>query len=176
MIPIPNPLHPAVVHFPIVLILLGCALAVVAVLVRKWHLPVITAVLLSLGALGAIVATTTGEADEELLGELAPAAEHILDEHEDWGEFTRNIAIVAAILAVASAVLTRFVIPARILAALAALVAIGAAYGVVQTGHYGGQLVYKHGAGVNTAAGNAAQAQPAEQGAGKKHNKDDDDD
>jgi len=32
---IPNPLHPAVVHFPIVLIVLGTALSVVAVFWRK---------------------------------------------------------------------------------------------------------------------------------------------
>jgi hypothetical protein len=37
MIPIPSPLHPAIVHFPIVLILLGAV--GVAVFIRRWHLP-----------------------------------------------------------------------------------------------------------------------------------------
>jgi uncharacterized membrane protein len=38
---------------------------------------------------------------------------------------------------------------------------VAAAYAVAQTGHYGGQLVYKHGVGVNTAAGhNPANSPP----------------
>ena len=40
---IPDPLHPAVVHFPIVLLLLGAPLAVVAVFVRRFNLPVTVA-------------------------------------------------------------------------------------------------------------------------------------
>ena len=68
MIPIPNPLHPAVVHFPIVLILFGAAVACAAVVVSRWHLPAIAAVLLGLGAIGAIVATVTGEQEYEMAG------------------------------------------------------------------------------------------------------------
>jgi hypothetical protein len=43
-------------------------------------------------------------------------------------------------------------------ASLAAIAALTASYGVAQTGHYGGRLVYKHGAGINTAAGEAEDA------------------
>ena len=155
MFSIPSPLHPAIVHFPIVLILLGTMAAVAAVFFRRWHLPWLAAGLLAAGAVGAFAATWTGGNDEELVGEISPAAEQILDEHEEWGARTRNIAIVAALFAIASASIARFPTAARGLGIASALAALVASYAVVETGHYGGQLVYKHGAGVNAAAGSA---------------------
>lgn len=154
MIPIPSPLHPAIVHFPIVLILLGTLVAVAAVVIKRWHLPVLSAGLLTFGALGAIAATWTGGEDAEMVEETSPQTENVLEQHEEWGERTRNVAIVAAVLglgAVAGA--AKFPKVTRGLSTAAALVAIGASYCVAETGHYGGELVYKHGAGVNTAAG-----------------------
>ena len=149
---IPDPLHPAVVHFPIVLLLLGAPLAVVAVFVRSWNLPVLAAVVLGLGAAGALMATWTGGQAAELAGELKGGGEQVLDEHEEWGKRARNAGIVAALLAVTSAALFRKPVAARAVGATAALAAVAAAFSVAQAGHYGGQVVYKHGVGVNTAA------------------------
>jgi uncharacterized membrane protein len=165
---VPDPLHPAVVHFPIVLLLLGAPLAVVAVFVRRWNLPVLAAVVLALGAGGAIVATWTGGQAAELAGELGGGGEQVLDEHEEWGERARNAGIVAALLAVASAALFRKPVAARAVGAAAALAAVAAAFSVAQAGHYGGQVVYKHGVGVNTAA--AGESPPTVEG-GKKASK-----
>lgn len=169
MFTIPDPLHPAIVHFPIVLLLLGAPLAVVAVFIRKWQLPLLAAVVLALGGAGAIAATWSGGKDAEMAFELSGNGDATLDEHEEWGERTRNVAILAAVLAAASAALFRKPKAGMVIGALAALAAIGAAYCVAETGHYGGRLVYKHGAGVNTAAGEAE----AEAGAaGKDHDGD----
>ena len=109
--------------------------------------------LLSGGALGAIAATWSGGNDEELVGELSPAAEGILEEHEEWGERTRNMAILAALLAIAGVSTTRFPKVARTLGVASAVAAVAASYAVSETGHYGGQLVYKNGVGINPAAG-----------------------
>ncbi|MDD5198541.1 MAG: hypothetical protein PHC88_01955 [Terrimicrobiaceae bacterium] len=57
MFPLPNPLHPAIVHFPIVLILFGTVVAVTAVFLRRWFLPWVAADLLVCGAAGALAAT-----------------------------------------------------------------------------------------------------------------------
>jgi len=148
---IPDPLHPAVVHFPIVLILLGAVVAVVAVFLRRWHLPMLAAIVLVGGAGGALVATWTGEEEAEMAGEISEPADALLEEHEEWGEWTRNVAIVAALLAVAAAGvgLTRHLRVARGIGVATALVAVVAAYSVGMTGHYGGLLVYKHGVGIN---------------------------
>jgi len=152
MIPLPDPLHPAIVHFPIVLILIGTAIAVLAVFVRRWHLPWIAATLLICGAAGAFAATWSGDVAEEAIGELPENVGQILEEHEEWGERTRNAAILAAVLAAAAASLGRFPIVSRSASVATALVALGAAFCVTETAHYGGLLVYKHGVGVSSAA------------------------
>jgi len=175
---IPDPLHPAVVHFPIVLLLLGAPLAVVAVFVRRWNLPALAAVVLALGAGGALVATWTGGQAAELAGELNGGGEEVLDEHEEWGERARNAGIVAALLAVTSAALFRKPVAARPVGAAAALAAVAAAFSVAQAGHYGGQVVYKHGVGVNIAAASetsptAADAKNASKEIKQRHRDDD---
>ena len=85
-----------------------------------------------------------------------------LDEHEEWGERTRNLAILSSLLAVGAVVAIRFPTVSRGAGIAAAVAGMAASYAVAETGHYGGLLVYKHGVGVNTAAGTApAAAQPA---------------
>lgn len=152
MIPLPDPLHPAVVHFPIALLTIGMPLAVVAVFLRRWHLPWLAAIVLVMGAAGAVVAVATGNQEEEMVEGGSEALEQVLDKHEELGEMTRNIAVVAAVLAVAAALASCMPIAGRGLSLLAALAAIAAAYFVAQTGHYGGELVYRHGAGTNVVA------------------------
>ena len=74
---------------------------------------------------------------------------------------TVTLVAVAAILALVSASSARFPKATRSLAVATALVAGATAYSVAEAGHYGGQLVYKHGVGINTAAGNnQSQARP----------------
>jgi uncharacterized membrane protein len=152
MPPFPSPLHPAVVHFPIVLILLGAGVAIVAAFVRRWQLPWTAAILLSLGALGAIVAVQTGESDGEMVGE-KPATESLLDGHETWAKRTQTVAVIGAVVALAAAAAASWPAAARLLGIGTAVVAIGAAWCVFQTGHRGGQLVYQHGAGVFVVSG-----------------------
>lgn len=107
MISMPDPLHPVLVHFPIVLILAGTAVAVVAAFLRRWHLPWLAAGLLLTGAAGAAAAAWSGEEGEESIGKLSARAEQILEEHEEWGDRTRNLAIVASLLAVGAVVTGR---------------------------------------------------------------------
>lgn len=173
MFTIPSPLHPVIVHFPIVLILIGTAVAAAAVFIRRWHLPWLAAGMLAAGALGSIAATWTGENEGEMAGKLPPQADQILEQHEEWGERARNFALVAALLAVAAASTARFPKAAFSLGIVAALVAVTASYAVVECGHYGGQLVYKHGVGINTSAGSKPGTTAPNQGARKPQPKDD---
>lgn len=172
MIPFPNPLHPAVVHFPIALLLLGSVAAILAVFLRRWHLPVFAAVLLVFGAAGAAVATATGDEAAERVGDISEAGEKGLEHHEDWGEMTRNIAIAAALLSVVAALTANKRTVGVAFSILTALCALAAAYAVAQTGHYGGELVYRHGAGVKIAR--PAEATEKSSPAGQKSKEDDD--
>lgn len=174
---IPDPLHPAIVHFPIVLLLLGAPLAIIAIFLRRWHLPWLVALVLTAGALGSFAATWTGDDEEEMVGEISQQADAILEEHEEWGERTRNVAILAAALAVFAAALSKFPIPSVSIGILCAIASIGAAVCVAQAGHYGGLLVYKHGLGVNTAAGlnDMGSSEAVKSGLSNKHKEEEDD-
>lgn len=145
---VPDPLHPAVVHFPVVLIVLGCAAAWLAVFVRKGNVPWFAALLLALGAAGAWVAKATGKAEGGLLENISPQMESLLDAHQDWAGRTVIAATITALVAVAAAAVSRFPRWARSAAVAAALAASVAGWTVYETGHRGGALVFEHGAGV----------------------------
>ena len=182
MVTLPSPLHPAVVHFPIVLILIGAAVAAVSVVVNRWHLSWAAAILLALGALGAYVTVETGESAQEIAGKLAGAADRLLDDHEEWAEWTEVVSGIGAALAIAAAALgslasrrasrqkegivktqpTQATIGWSSLVALAltaravtAAVALITCFFVYKTGRLGGELVYEHGVGVKTPSGQA---------------------
>lgn len=147
--PMPDPLHPAVVHFPIVLLLLGAPLALAAVFIPR--LAWLTCAVLLFGAAGAVVAVQTGEREKR--DEIAvPEGEgrQVLRRHEKTGEAARNAALVAAVLSAASAACR--LRPARrmatLLACAAAVGAMFTAWHVAKAGHTGGELVYHHGVGL----------------------------
>ncbi len=168
---LPDPLHPAIVHFPIVLILLGAAAAIVAAVWRGGHLPYFAAVLLLLGALGAWLAVETGESSGGLLENVTAQAESLVDAHETWAKRTLAVTLLAAAAAVGSVVVGRWPRLAQAVAVAAAVAACAAAYAVYETGHRGGTLVYHHAAGVEVVVDKAVAAQsvagPAESGVGK---------
>jgi uncharacterized membrane protein len=150
---IPDPLHPAVVHFPIVfaiLLPLIAAFALVAIRrggsIRQWW-GITLAVMLGLAA-SSFVAVRTGEAEEDRVERAV--GEQPLDSHEDAGE--RFLVLTGALRGVGAGGL----LPKRAGAAFR-LIGAAAAVGVMvagwQVGHTGGELVYRHGAAAAYVAG-----------------------
>ena len=143
---LPDPLHPALVHFPIVLMVLLPLIAAGALLAirrgaapaRAWLLPFATAAALSGSAW---LAVETGEREEEAVEEVVP--ETSLHQHEEFAE--RFLLLSAAVLAITAAGLVRGaagrVARGLTLAGSLALMGLG-----VQVGHSGGTLVYRDGA------------------------------
>ena len=160
MFQIPEPLHPAIVHFPIVLLLIGAGGAVVSLFTERWYVRKWVAIALLLGALGAVVATWSGNNAKETVGVLAESAETLLDHHEELAETTRNIAIVAAVLGLVAAFANLRGMLLRVARVTTAVVSLVCMYYVVQTAHMGGQLVYKHGVGLSSSVQSPNSAAP----------------
>jgi len=143
---IPEPLHPAIVHFPIVLVFLVPVAALAAIVaIRRGAAPrAAWAVAFALaGALFAssFVATRTGQADEEVVEDVV--SERVIEEHEESGE--RFLYLAGALLGVSS---LGFLAGAAGQAGRYATLAGGALLVVAgwQVGHSGGELVYGQGA------------------------------
>jgi uncharacterized membrane protein len=138
------PLHPLIVHLPVVLVPLVAAGAGMFVVVPKWRRvlgPLVVGLAVAAAA-GAVAATWSGDA----LGEaLRRGAE--LDDHRAFGERARNYAVLLALATAAMVASERWWgarSPARVLGAGAAVVviAVGATAAVGFTGHTGARLAW----------------------------------
>ncbi len=143
---IPDPLHPAVVHFPIVLAVLLPLVALGAfIAIRRGARPAVAwgLTLLVLAALvgSSWVATETGEQQEERVEDIVGDAP--MHSHEEAAETFLTLAF--GVLVISAAGLRRGKIgqAARIAGLAGSLALVGAGWKV---GHSGGALVYQHGA------------------------------
>ncbi len=143
---LPNPLHPAIVHFPIALVFLAPLFAFGSLwAIRKGARP-LRAWGLTLAVLAALVASSwlaveTGEQQEDWVKPVVPRG--VVHDHEEAAE--AFLLLAGAVLIISAAGLLRAPVgrPARVVGAIGTLVLIGAGWKV---GHTGGELVYRHGA------------------------------
>jgi len=170
----PEPLHPAVVHFPIVLAFLA-PLAAVALLwaIQSGRLTrqawvwvvVLQAAVMTTGWLAA----EAGEREEERVERVV--AEERIEEHEEGAERFLAIAGLALVIAFAGVLREPVGSVARALTVVAGVVALGA---VAAVGHSGGELVYRHGAALAYSQPDSAAV--AASGPHRAHEDDDHDD
>ncbi len=141
------PLHPIVVHFPIVL---GSLLPLLAIglwsAIKKWQwTPKVWALVSAVAliyTLSAVVAVQLGEADEEKVEKVI--SEKVIEEHEEAGEL---IPWLAGTLFLVS--LGGFSVKYSKRAQLALIVlSLVAVVPLINAGHTGGELVYEHGASI----------------------------
>ena len=143
---LPDPIHPAIVHFPIVLTVLLPLLVAGALLLARKGTPIRTAWLgvtaaAALLAGSAWLAVETGEQQEERVEDLV--GEAAMDTHADRAELFLFFAAGTLLLTAAGLARGRLGQAGRVAATVAALGLLPAGYRV---GHSGGELVYKHGA------------------------------
>ncbi|HEU4723913.1 MAG TPA: DUF2231 domain-containing protein [Candidatus Eisenbacteria bacterium] len=152
-------LHPAVVHFPIALGVVGALFAVLYLVFRKEWLRWFAPMLLTIALLGAVGAYFSGQNAEDRAEQLK-VPEAAIEEHEESSLYVLGLFGLASLLAWATHAKRRG-------EWLAALIAVMAAAAVVRTGHLGGKLVYIHGAGRVTppAAAGATPGAAGESGA-----------
>jgi hypothetical protein len=143
---LPNPLHPAVVHFPVVLAFLLPIFAIGALWTirrgararRAWTIPVALAGALLLSTWAAV---QTGEGQEERVERVV--ADQPLDAHEEAAESFIMMTTVVLLVMAAGLLPGLAGKSARLLGTAGA---IGIVAGAAWVGHTGGELVYKHGA------------------------------
>ncbi len=144
---LPDPLHPAVVHFPIVfsvLLPLSMLAAMWAVRrgvrpLRAWAAPLILAVALTGSSW---VALETGEAQEERVE--AIVGDRPLEAHEDAAERFMLLSGIVMLVALGGLATGPMGTASRIVATLGSVAVLAAG---IQVGATGGALVYEHGAG-----------------------------
>lgn len=165
---LPDPLHPAVVHFPIVLVVLLPLAALWAVWRlrhappgrRSWFLPMGVAIALALSAWAAV---ETGEAQEDRVERAV--AERPFDAHEDAAErFLLFAGLTMLVMGLGLA-------PGRVGRAgraLGLMAAVGLLVAGVRVGHTGGMLAYQHGAAAAWTASAAPDGSAAPRGRGDR--------
>jgi uncharacterized membrane protein len=174
---LPSPLHPAIVHFPIVLVFLLPIAALAALWAikrgsnpfRAWLVPVLTAAALTVSAW---VAVQTGEGDEERAEDIV--GEQTLHAHEEAAERFLVLSGAVVILMAAGLLRGRAGSAGRGVATTAALALIIAGY---QVGHSGGRVAYGDGklSGVTAiSSGGDRESAPGEQETGRARGEDDD--
>lgn len=143
---LPQPLHPAIVHFPIVFAFLLPLVAAGALwtirrgarATRAWSVPLA----LSAGlALSSWVAVQTGEAQEDRVEPVV--AESAFESHEEAAEVFLAASAVLVLIAAAGLAPGFIGRSARVASTVGAVALL---VGAARVGHSGGQLVYQHGA------------------------------
>jgi uncharacterized membrane protein len=143
---LPDPLHPAIVHFPVVLAVFAPLLAALALWAiqtgRTSRWTWIGIVVLQILVVGSgWIAMETGENEEDRVERVV--AERHIEEHEEAAERFLTLAALALPLAAAGLLAGRLGTINRGLTLALTLAALAAA---ADTGHKGGELVYRHGA------------------------------
>lgn len=143
---LPEPLHPAIVHFPVVLVFLLPISAAVAIwtirkgsrATRAWVVPLAIAAALSFTSW---LSVETGESQDERVERVVQ--EQALESHEEAAEAFLTASIVVLIITAAGLVRGPIGKVSRIAAGVGAIALVAAG---AYVGHTGGELVYKYGA------------------------------
>jgi len=162
------------VHFPIVLAVLLPGAVIAAFALNKnqsirghaWALALVLSVALSVTG---FIAMQFGHQDEEIVEKVV--SEQVIEHHEEWAEKVVWVSLVPLLLLGIS--ITRNNTTIQSLALVGSLVTLGL---VIQAGHTGAELVYKHNAGrAHVSYGATAGSKGSESASQKDTDHDNDD-
>lgn len=144
-------LHPQVVHFVVALLIVGVLFRVVALTGRlKWTGPAATT-LLVIGGATTWLAVESGDAAHGPV-ERIPGVRDAVEEHEEWGERTRNLFLGVAGLELLALALRGG--GARLVRTVSGLAGLAGIYVLYEAAEHGGELVYSYAGGVGVRTGN----------------------
>jgi uncharacterized membrane protein len=148
-------LHPQIVHFTIVLVIIGVAFRIISLFGRPAFAfagPA-AATLLILAAASSVLSVRSGTAAHGPV-ERAPGARPAVMEHEEWGERTQIVLLIVGAIELLGLVLRRSP-KAKLVRAASAVAGLVAIVFVYETGEHGGELVYSYAGGVGLRSGDA---------------------
>ena len=143
--------HPIVIHFAIGLLTGGVLLRGLSLIRRATFTGAAATTMILLATAAIVVAAQSGE-DAHVAVEAAPGVATAVRDHQQWGERTRNVALVAAGLELLTLALRGRPI-ARTTSFVSAGVGALAFLSILETGKLGGELVYGHAGGVGIRSG-----------------------
>lgn len=144
-------LHPQIVHFTIVLVIVGVGFRLISLLGRPAFAGPAAATLLILAAVTSVLSVQSGTAAHGPV-ERVPGARAAVTEHEEWGERARNVVLAIGALELLGLAFGRSP-KARYVHAAAALVGLVGVFAVYEAGKHGGELVYSYAGGVGIRSG-----------------------
>jgi uncharacterized membrane protein len=146
-----GPYHPIVVHFAIVLLVVGCLFRWLSLTRRvAFASPAATTLLLA-GTLAATVAVRSG-LDAHGPVERVPGAASAVGEHEDWGIRARNMFFIVALAELVILILARRG-KERIPIFVSSALCVAGLVCIYEAGEHGGELVYSYAGGIGIQSG-----------------------
>ncbi len=137
-------LHPMIVHFPIALLIVGLLADAIGLFSKKEFFSKAGFYLLILGTIGVIAAYFSGNLAGEGVTE-AGSLKQALETHEDAAELSIWLMSAAALVRIAFIAFKRYSGSLKWVAFALFLIGV---LSIARTGYYGGELVFKHPAGV----------------------------
>jgi uncharacterized membrane protein len=151
-------IHPLIVHFPIALIIVVFILDLLGALSRQKTLTSAANIVSIFAALGAVIAVISGLMAEESVWHIDEAHD-LIELHESIGFAVMGLALVSLIFrpAIKKKKSKSSLLWIAVIISLAAAVLVG------YEGYLGGEMVYRHGTGVEKARIETARADSLEQ-------------
>jgi uncharacterized membrane protein len=143
--------HPQIVHFTIVLAIVGVAFRLISLFGRPAFASPAATTLLLLAAVSSVFSVRSGDAAHGPV-ERVPGARAAVVEHEEWGERAQTALLVLGVIELAGLAL-RGSSKVRAVHAVAAIVGLVAVFCVYEAGEHGGELVYSYAGGVGLRTG-----------------------
>ncbi|MEX2283747.1 MAG: DUF2231 domain-containing protein [Gemmatimonadota bacterium] len=148
--------HPQIVHFVIALLVAGVIFRLISLTGRfRFTSPAATTLIVA-GTLAAVVAVKSGD-DAHGPAERIPGARDAVENHEEWGQRTRNLFLAIATLEIIVLLLGTQGEKRQQVTKGAAIVSGGLGliglFFLYETGEHGGEIVYEYAGGVGTRSG-----------------------
>lgn len=142
-------LHPMIVHFPIALLIIAFLADLAGITLKREFFSRMGLILMVLGTLGVVAAYLSGDFAADGLTEAGPL-KLAIEDHEGAAVLTLWIMVITTIVRLGMVAFRKYSGMVRWIPLALFLVGVAS---MARTGYYGGELVFKHAAGVQLSFG-----------------------